>query len=266
MAQSEFASIIRAARQFETGNWNLADELHKHAEGTLTGPKGLKAVASALADAGMDYSTEWLRQLRLAAETFPEDRRHLSVGIKIHMAAGSPDMMDAIMKIAKREDRSLSLHSVERIMAQLAREERAERDQKAKEAEEEAKQAAKEEAEAKSEPARERAREKKKAAKQRAQRERGAPGRKQRATKPPKEDDAPFLLARVQFAADVKQIAKFIKRMNSTLKPVLDQLTPSFCNNAVEELLECANDLRRLSDLIEKNRPSGAKRGHLYAV
>ena len=172
------------------------------------------------------------------------------------------------MKIAKTEKRSLSLHSIERIMAQLSREERTERDHKIKEAEAEAKEAAKEEAEAKDEPTRKRAVEKKKAAKQRAQKERGAPRRKHKATKPPKEEDAPFLLVRTSFFADLGQVNKLIKKMDKTLKPAIEkeQLTPAFCNAAIEECLSAANELRRLSELIEKNRPSGAKRGHLYAV
>ena len=264
MAQA-FPSIIKAARQYETSSWLLADELLKHAESTFGGEHGLNAVAAALADAGMEYTARWLSELRRTAETFSPDRRHPSVGVKIHNIAGSPEMMDAIMKMAKRDSRPLSLHSVERIMAQLAREERAEREEEAKEADAEAEKAAKEEVEAKDEPARKTARKKKKAAKKRAQKARGAPKRK-KATKPPKEEDAPFLLVRTSFFADLSQVNKIIKRMNETLTGALDQLTPAFCNAAVEECLSSANDLRRLSDLIEKNRPSGAKRGHLYAV
>lgn len=260
-----FETIIKAARQFENSNWLLADELLKHADGMLSGPKGLNAVAAALADEGLDYSSRWLQDLRRTAEAFPSERRHSGIGVKIHMAAGTPDILDAIMKIAKRDDKPLSLHSVERIMAQLAREERAEREEEAKEAEAEAEKAEKEEVAAKDEPTRKRASKKKKAAKKRAQKARGAPKRK-KATKPPKEDQAAFLLVRTQFSADLGQIGKLIRKMEKTLKPALDQLTPAFCNAAIEECLTYANELRKLSDLIEKNRPTGAKRGHLYAV
>jgi hypothetical protein len=259
-----FDSIIRAARQFENSNWGLADELLKHADKTMGGLRGMNAVATALSDAGMDYSASWLSALRHGAELFPPERRHPQVGVRIHLACGSPDMLDAILRIAKREGYSLSLHSVERMMAQLGREERAQREEEAKEAEAEAKEAEKEEAKAKDEPTRKRAGEKKKAAKKRAKKARSAP--KRQAIKPPKEENANFLMVRTQVMADLGQIGKLIKKINKTLEPALDQLSPNFCNAAMEECIGWAQELRGLADLIKKNRPSGAKRGHLYAV
>ena len=259
-----FEEIIKVARAFENSSWALADALFKDAEGTLTGNHGMRAVAAALAEVGLDYTPAWLLNLYRAAEHFPPDRRHPGVGIRIHEAAGSPDMLDAIMKIAEMEKKPLSFHSIERIMAQIMRDERAIREQEAAAAEAEATAAEKEESKARDVVTRKKAGERKRSAKKRAQKARGAPRR--RKLKPPKQEEGSFLLVRTSFNSDLGQIGKLIRRMNKTIDGALDEMTPAFCNAAIEECLSAANELRALSNLIEKNRPSGAKRGHLYAL
>jgi hypothetical protein len=274
---TNFPRCMKAGKTIDLDQWALADALLKEADDKDTGERGLKAVVTDFTNLlGLDYSAPYLRQLRQVAEMFPAARRHDKVTLRAHLAAGNPDVLDVIVKAGRKEGRKISDKYIEGILRRLRREDRDRRQQEKNnaqtlvaEAEAEETQAitrtrhAKTDSERKAaEQQRDEARERKEQARDRAKKIKVIPSRKEFPA--PQEDEVSELVAKTRFMADIGDIKRLSRRLEREITPAIPELSPAFINAAVEELLEAANGLRALADLLRKGQSN--KRGHLAVV
>lgn len=122
-----FPRTLKAAKASERSQWELGDALLKEATDRDTGERGLNAVVKELADNGIEFTSGYLRSLRVAAETFPPDRRH-DLPVQVHIEAGNPDMLDVVAKAAKKSGEKVSMRYVRKVVQRIRTDERAERE------------------------------------------------------------------------------------------------------------------------------------------
>jgi hypothetical protein len=94
-----------AVRNTAQGAWKLADAIL--AECSDPGPNGARNESQAKMEAmrqeikinhGVEYSLVWIRKNRQVASAFPPDRRRSGVSLAAHMEAGTPDVLDGLVK------------------------------------------------------------------------------------------------------------------------------------------------------------------------
>ena len=163
-----FPRTLKAAEASDRAQWPLADALLKETDKGASGPRSIRAAAKELADNGIDLSPEYLAHLRYTAEVFPANRR-LPLPWKVHYTAGNPDMLDSIVKDAKKSGTKVTIWHVEAVLKQIRRDEQKARDKAKAEAERER---------AKAEEAERKARERERAAKDAEERRERARERK----------------------------------------------------------------------------------------
>jgi hypothetical protein len=111
----ELLDTIEAAKEAENHKWLLGEALVLEADETKSGSRGLNAVAKELADHGIEWSTKYLSELRRTAEAFPRDRRH-NLPWKVHAKAGNPDMLDVIVRAARKEGEKVTTRYVAAVL------------------------------------------------------------------------------------------------------------------------------------------------------
>lgn len=274
---TNFPRCMKAGKALDLTSWELADALLKEVDNKEVGSRGLKAVVTDFANLlGLEYTIPWLRQLRQTAEMFPPNRRNDKVALRIHLAAGNPDMLDVIVKAGRKDGKKITLDYIETVLRRIRKEEHDRREQEkndakvqAAEAEAEERQAigqarhAKTESDRKvAERQRDEARDRKEKARERVKSIKIAPSRKNAI--PPQESEVPELLAKANFMSNAAEIKRIIRRMEKEITPAIPELKSGFINAAVEDLLEAANSLRALADLLRQTQ--GNKRGHLAVV
>jgi len=273
---------MKAAKAVDVNQWALADALKVEVENKMTGAHGFNAVINDFGKiCGLDYSYTYLRFLRETAEAFPAARRYDGdhnkpvVSLSGHHDAASPDMLDALVGIAKKEDVPLNRETITKFIGAIRNEERQarhEQHQAAKreqaEAEAEAEQAKHRHRNAKTEAERTKATKERDAARDRQQaaktrvRETAVPPRK--GLPVPKEPEGGLLL-KAKFMADAGDVHSRLRRIKKYMEASSETLTPAFIAGAVEDMLSIANIAREIADLLRKHNPG--KRGqHLYAV
>ena len=96
-----------AVRKIDSGDWDLADAIV--AECSETGDDGvrnesyasMKAMRDEIAkNRGVELSFERIRKLRKVASAFPAGRRRPAVPLEIHLEAGTPEALDALISSA----------------------------------------------------------------------------------------------------------------------------------------------------------------------
>jgi len=119
---SRFPNVLAAAerrqRHLDDVNgkdlWALGEALIKDCgkpgdDRTHNGSHGrIEAAAKELAAKGFDYNLNTLVNIRETAFAFPSVRRITDVAFWTHSAAGSPDLLDAATKLARREGVSVT--------------------------------------------------------------------------------------------------------------------------------------------------------------
>ena len=281
----KFPRCMKAGRAADVSQWDLADALLKETEDQRKGPRGYEAVVKEFADhLGLDYSAEYLKILRTVAQVFPPNRRYDGehnkpmVTLRGHQEATSPDMLDAIVKAAKKKDVPVTRPLIIKTLQQLRAQERAARADEHKaaqvelaEAEDEEHRAEKRRDNAKSDSERkaateerDHARTRKAKAKRKVQESKVPPKRKLPA---PQEDEEPDLLTRVRVSAAVSSIMGDSLRLKQDLVEFLGSgaASPAFVNAAIEQLIGCREELTRMIDLLRQHQ-KGGKAAHLYAI
>jgi hypothetical protein len=97
-----FPRTLKAAQVSERTQWDVGDALLAEADAKHTGTRGLNAVVQELEDNGIELGARYLGNLRETAELFPPKRRH-DLPWKVHQAAGNPDVLDTIVRAAKKD-------------------------------------------------------------------------------------------------------------------------------------------------------------------
>jgi hypothetical protein len=274
---TNFPRCMKAGKAVDLTSWELADALLKEADDKETGDRGLKAVVADFANLlGLEYDTRYLRLLRQTAEMFPPARRQDKVVLRGHIAAGNPDMLDVIVKAGRKDGKKITYRYIEAVLKRTRQEEREHRHQQKHDAQVQAAEAEAEETQAitrtrhaktdserkTAEQQRDAARERKRKARERVKSIKLAPSRKE--AQPLQEDEVSNLLAKSRFMADISEIKRIIRRVETEITPAIPELKLTFINAAVEELLEAANGLRALADLLRADQSN--KRGHLAVV
>jgi hypothetical protein len=77
----------------------------------------IEAAAKELKARGYDYSTRSLCDIRQAAAAFPASRRLDAITFWVHVDAGNPDMMDAIVKQAKKDGENVTAAYVRQLVS-----------------------------------------------------------------------------------------------------------------------------------------------------
>jgi hypothetical protein len=277
----KYPGVLAAVRQGEKAIWKIGDELiaalGNPPKSTVRDEsrKKFEPVAEELLEHGYEYGVESLSKIRRTAADFPPSRRHPGVSFTAHQEAGSPDILDAILKatpkgtlISKRYIRAAKKGMFdEKSRETKAAHNKAKAAEKAAEKERErARQAqkdAKDEAERKAAAERERiAAEKAAAARQKAKDSQPPPEKK------PPENFTPKKLADgmvgAEFSVKLKEAKTLLTKMTNGIEPIVDQLSQTTVESWTEQLLDIAETARKLADLIRRNQPT--RRGHLYAV
>ncbi|MFZ2082376.1 MAG: hypothetical protein WAV38_38130 [Xanthobacteraceae bacterium] len=103
----KFPLCDAAVRKMEGGKWELADAIL--AECSEPGENGVRSESYAemmamrqeiAINQGVDLSLERIRKLRKVASGFPAGRRRPGVSVEGHLAAGTPEALDRLIKAA----------------------------------------------------------------------------------------------------------------------------------------------------------------------
>ena len=279
-----FPLTLAAAKDAEKSQWAIGDALVKeigppsvdHANNG-SGER-IAAVAKFLDENGLEYGVTYLRRLRQVSYAFPDARTRTSVSWHAHEAAGSPKILDAIMKglpEGTKPTGAIVKAARDRAYLEVSRERDAARDRAA--AEEKAARVEQREAAdaiwaATNEHEREAAERQQLAACERAEkaseemaRTNVAPKRREVSIKPQR---VPAMLLALQIDSDLAAARKSIgeasaKPAASARDHVLD-LGQANIDNMVEAALEIAEEARRFADLMRQQ--SLNTRGHLSVV
>jgi hypothetical protein len=253
-------------------SWDLGDALL--IECPLDSERGkLLEVARCLQENGCEYNESTLGMFRRVAAEFPKARR-LALAFSVHFEAGSPDMLDAIVKGAPKGT-PITVAFVQRIVQRIRdheqrrlreRQAKAQAELEAAEAEEE--RARQEEAKAKGKAEREAAVLKRQEAKARTKAARetrkvtkAAPRKKFTA---PKKEDVPKLVAEAQFIAHASRSVALAREAAKDIKTCLDELTAVGIAALTEQALEAANAWTEASQVVRSRVID--QRGHLSIV
>jgi hypothetical protein len=274
-----FPLTLSAANDAEKSQWAIGDALVMEC-----GPPGgdhsnngasakIAAVAKFLAENGREFSESYLRRLRQVAFSFSDVQTRSSVSWNAHEAAGTPEILDAIMKGLPAGVKPTAAR--DRAYVEERREREAARDRAAAEekvARIEQRKAADARDAGTTEGEREIAKRQELAAWRRAEnaseemaRNKVAPKRRDVSIKPQR---VPAILLARQIDSDLAVARKAIgeaaaKAAASARDHALD-LGQANIDNMVEAALEVAEEARRLADLLRQQSLNA--RGHLSVV
>ena len=258
----KYPLTLAAVKKSENAQWAIGDALVAEVRGDR-----FQSVSDELKANGFEYATVWLSAMRRIAKKFAREDRNPKLGFKVHEVAGSPKLLNAIIAAAEAKGVACSKRFAEAYMSSLeSDEDRAfRRKHEAAKAEQEDAEAERAAARKAKDERREReAEERETKAKQKVQETRPAPGasRKPRSEREPHVDS----LAQIKSEFDVRltQIVGLTRNMKRDIRPHVDELSKAWVEGTSEQLLEAANNLIRLADLIRKNQPNA--RGHLSVV
>jgi hypothetical protein len=269
-----FPKTVRAAKANDLSQWALGDALLKEATDADTGPRGLNAVVTELADNGVEYTNRYLRLLRQTAETFSADRRHSGIVLRAHTAAGNPDSLDVIAKAARKQGCNVTLEFVEHVLREMradaqakAREEQQEarREQAQAEAEELAARKRKENAETKAakdaaEREQHKARQRKKDARAKVKASRTP---KRDRLPAPKEEEVSSLAARAMFMKNANEARRLANQALKAIKPNLADYSPAAIAGLTDAAVTVQNSWHDVVTALQQPRRG---KGHLSVV
>jgi hypothetical protein len=281
---------LAIAKRGNSVNWDMGDYLLKVAgkpsdsKANNGSYKTIEEVSEELTENGYpQFSVRYMALLRQVAYDFAARYRVSSVSWTTHRAAGTPEVLIAVMDAAKAKGRKgvskrfvmdvINGMNADRIAKRKGTEIRARK--AAARAEEERQQAAVDKAAAKrrqDDAATKAAQKREDEAISRAERNRGrarklrgAPKRdKSKTVKPPKPEEVPHLIAKTKFMRDSAEAVALVRRMDREISPHIDDLSKAFIVGSVEELLEIAEMFRKLAAKLNRNQTE--KRAHLHAV
>jgi hypothetical protein len=190
----------------------------------------LKECAKELASHGFTYSESWLRTLSRNAENFPPNRRHSDYSVHIHEEAGSPRILDWIVKNTP-EDRRITVKYVRSMVKQLA-------DDQAQKADKQAQ----------------------------AKGESPPPKPKRSEVEPPKdkESSSPRAMRTMDVLGLSREAKALAEKAKSSIEGVLDNLEPSQVRIITDHALAVVNAWQAVAELVRGNTAN--KRTHLSVV
>jgi len=242
---------LAIAKKGESALWDMGDYLIE-----IGGRDAkLAEVSEELSEHGYpQYTPQYMGMLRGTALAFNPVNRVYAVSWTAHYVAGSSEVLQAVIAAAKAQGRKgVSKRFVQQVMNGMDADHRAKRKGLSIRAEKAAVRA-----EAKGDrKAAERNRE-------RARKLKGAPQRDPSKRIAPKPEDTPLLVIKSKFMADSSEALALVKRMDKEISPHIDDLSKAFITGSVEELLEIAENFRKLAAKLNRNQTN--KRSHLHAV
>jgi hypothetical protein len=247
MKQLQFPKTVRACKTNDLGQWTIAEALLKEANEGNTGTKGLLAVAEELKQNGIEHTIAYLRLLRQAAEMFGPNRRHSDIPLRVHFAAGNPDALDVIVKVAHQEGKVVTTNFVENVLREIRAGVREKTRLERAKAHTEEQEAAEEERKAQTPEQREAAKAKRQqaAAKRKAVR---SPRRKDLPA--PEEKDVNPLNARAQFMQNANEARRLASKALKLIRPNLDEYSPAAVAGLLDACLTVANTWRETANTL----------------
>jgi hypothetical protein len=268
-----FPRTLKAAETGERSQWAIGDALLKESTDKQVGDRGLKAVQKELETNGIEFSADYLGQLRRTAIAFPANRRH-ALPFKVHTAAGTPDNLDIVVKVAKQQNTkptiwfvadALRAHRKTLEAEQRKIKEKAEAEAtKAKDAELAARQklrTAKPEERERAHREVVTATERSRTATTKAKEIRIAPKTNMPA---PREEDIPVLISGLTLMTYAGDAAAALRSASKLLTKIGPDLSAVQIDALVEEALSLANGWRDFANAVRKHTAN--KRGHLSVV
>lgn len=242
-----FPKTVRAAKTHDLSQWAMAEALLKETTDNNTGTKGLMAAAEELKQNGIEHNIAYLRLLRQAAEMFSPNRRYSDIPLRVHFAAGNPDVLDVVVKVARKEGKVVTTNFVENVLREI----RAEVKEKARleraKAHAEETEAAEEERKAQTNEQREAA----KAKRKRAAAKRQAVRSTRRKDLPaPDEKDVNPLSAKAQFMQNANEARRLATKALKLIKPNLDEYSPAAVAGLLDACLTVANTWRETANTL----------------
>lgn len=274
--RSLFPQTLEAALSTEKSYWKLGDALLAECEESNYGKRGLQAVSDELAQYGIEYERRLLGKIRATAAAFPKNRRNHQVAFFTYEAAGNPDALDAVVRVAKKSGERVTAPYVHSAMSEMREQGRIERQKAQAEAKREQEKAREESAvaskklrEAKDRKAQDNARreiqratQRKEEADEKLKRTKVAP---QKAfVAPPADDDIPVLVLATSLKSNADKALDLAERNKKLLGRNVVELSPRAIAALTETALEAANAWRDFADAVRG--ASKNKRGHLSVV
>jgi hypothetical protein len=126
----KFPQTVAAAKAMEHDQWKLGDALLKecglpgdsHANNGSSAK--LQAAQAELEAHGIEYEISTLRRYRDTAHAFPHASRIATVSHRVHIACGTPTILNAVLAAWRKEkgdDKPLALHACTHILTELHR-------------------------------------------------------------------------------------------------------------------------------------------------
>lgn len=271
MNDEKFPLTLAAVKKGETSLWDIGDALIKECG---SGNEKLRAASQYLLDnGGYEYSQSYLFSLQLTAFNFPKNARKPGIAFATHRVAGSPKVLEALIK-GTPSGTNLSQHYVENVLSaqrrgQEAMKRAAEAKAQAERERAEAKQAEAERKVREAKDAKERAQAAKEAVRaaketRQAEREerkaRSAPIKK---SAPPEPEEVHPLAVETSAFANVAEVTRLARVTRKAIEPEIDQWKASHRQGLIESILEAINQWRAVAELLE-GKGSGSK--HLHVV
>lgn len=270
-----FPQTLEAAKAAEKSQWKIGDALVREVEDEDNSVRGLHAVAEELAQHDIDYSPNYLGQMRITSAAFPRDRR-LDLPWKVHTEAGNPDTLDVIVKAARRDGQKVTKWYVADVLRQLREEANREREKEiaaanreAAKAEEAERKAREKEAVAQTERekqaakrARQAATDRKRQAQAKAKAAKSYPKKRDRT--PPHEDNVSILRATAGVKANGGHAKRLATESLKLLKHGVGDLSPGIIAGLTDAAMSAANAWTEVANFVRSATPD--KRGHLSVV
>jgi hypothetical protein len=274
----EFPQLLAIVVRRDKSQWEIGDQLIKDC-----GPVGewpyrdgsrskVEQAANYLLGNGHDYSVITLAQYREIASDFPSNRRHKHLAWSTHLAAGSADVLDAI--VAGSKGKRFGPEYVRAVRAAQRRAEEQERAAEREKAQREAEKAAREVERAK-EQLKSSSVDEKPAARVKVERAKEhLLAAKHAARTPPKQltgkvkpSDMGGLVAEVSVWAEMGKAAHAVTKIEKALTiEVIAAARPTAIAAMREDAIGAMNTWKRIVDRLAKVSPPKQQRGHLYAV
>lgn len=219
----------------------------------------------------VEYAVTTLKQLRLMAYAYPEDRRHHELSFGVHADARDPDTLDAIINKAPRGQKIVQAYVREQMRARDVahrREMEKEADRRRHNAEiakKERDKAEREKREATTIAERKAAAERLKVAEQSLRKNLAPPKPGEVARVEPEAKDIPALVARSRYDVIVSRIQELTNELVEDHLVFFSDLSKAEMEHAVDAHLGLVEQHRKLADLARKDH-GGNKRGLLSVV
>src|SRR5580765_2082743 len=247
MSKLVFPQTVRACKANDLTQWSMAEALLKETTDNNSGTKGLMAAAEELKQNGIEHTIAYLRLLRQAAEHFSPNRRYSDIPLRVHFAAGNPDVLDVIVKVARKEGKTVTTKFVENVLREIRAELREKARLERAKAHSEETEAAEEERKAQTLEERRaaQAKRKKAAAKRNAVR---SPRRKDLPA--PHEKDVNPFSAKAEFMQNANEARRLANQALQLIKPNLDEYSPAAVAGLLDACLTVANTWREAANTL----------------